>query len=370
MSINLHSRLSNDGCYKLLQLNAELLEVLKSQKSKLQFKAADDKSSDVVLCSKDKTWILRQKNHSNTVMLMHEFIPEEEVKLDSTFGLPQPISDFAGFTKTTFEYETKKVKGRINLDSIPIYNGNMDIPLDENKPIKSLHQLLATSACSEQECMAQWAQVGGCTFRGYPCILSADFLSKALHVTLMSAMAESLDLSRLGLEATFDAVGKDMEQDVNPYTKEVIKTVLEKYGKRLCDQENCWQLNQRKVAEWYGIRALRKYASGTSIPPAEFLIKWKSTFPPYAPFDIDLEMLRGWFFRPVGSNLQYLSRDTLPTDIKERFQMLFKLQSQWEMDDFVPFVEELNTKGLKIDVFLMKHARKRRIGKKSIICSR
>lgn len=374
MSLNLHERLSIDGSFRLLHLTPELLEVLKDPNSKLQFKAAgnDEDDGDVVLCSREKTWLLRQKNHSNTTMLMHEFTSEQETPLETTFGLPSPTSDFAGFARTTFEYETREVSGILNVESIPIHNGSSDFPPGDGRdlPVKSMDDLLASSACSEKECLLQWGELGGCIIKGYPCILSSDFLTKALHVTLMSAMAESLNFSRLKLGETFDAVNKDIDQESNPYTIDVIKTILEKYGEKVKDDDDCWQLNQKKVAVWYGIRALRKYASRSSIPPAEFLIKWKSTFPPYAPFDIEIEMLRGWFFRPTGSSLQYLSKNTLPSDIKERFMMLFKLQSQWDMDDIVPFVEELNSKGLKIDVFLMKYARKRRVGKKVIISSR
>ncbi|GCE99331.1 hypothetical protein ZYGM_003328 [Zygosaccharomyces mellis] len=374
MSLNLHERLSIDRSFRLLHLTPELLEVLKDPNSKLQFKAAgnDEDDGDVVLCSREKTWLLRQKNHSNTTMLMHEFTSEQETPLETTFGLPSPMSDFAGFARTTFEYETKEVSGILNVESIPIHNGSSDFPPADGRdlPVKSMDDLLASSACSEKECLLQWGQLGGCVIKGYPCILSSDFLTKALHVTLMSAMAESLNFSRLRLGETFDAVNKDIDQESNPYTIDVIKTILEKYGEKVKDDDDCWQLNQKKVAVWYGIRALKKYASQSSIPPAEFLIKWKSTFPPYAPFDIEIEMLRGWFFRPTGSSLQYLPKNTLPSDIKERFMMLFKLQSQWDMDDIVPFVEELNSKGLKIDVFLMKYARKRRVGKKVIISSR
>lgn len=377
MSLNLHEHLSTDGSYRLLHLTPELLEVIQDSDSKLQFKAAgnNEEDGDVVLCSRDTTWLLRQKNHSNTTMLMHEFTPEKETSIETTFGLPSPVSDYAGFARTTFEYETKKLPGMINLNSVPIHNGSLDFPPMEGRelPIKNMDGLLASSACSEKECLSQWGQLGGCVIKGYPCILSSDFLTKALHVTLMSAMAESLDFSQLRLNETFDAVNKDMDEDSNPYTREVIKSILEKYGKRTKGDDNdgdSWQLDHRKVAEWYGIRALRKYASQNSIPPAEFLIKWKSTFPPYTPFDIEIEMLRGWFFRPTGSNLQYLSKNTLPTDIKERFKMLFKLQSQWDMDDIVPFIEELNTKGLKIDAFVLKYARKRRVGKKFIVSSR
>ena len=160
MSLNLHERLSIDGSFRLLHLTPELLEVLKDPSSKLQFKAAGnvEDDGDVVLCSKDKTWLLRQKNHSNTTMLMHEFKPEEDTPLETTFGLPSPVSDFAGFTTTKFEYETKKVPGLINLNSVPVHNGSLDFPPADGQdlPVKSMDDLLASSACSEEECLLQW----------------------------------------------------------------------------------------------------------------------------------------------------------------------------------------------------------------------
>ena len=121
---------------------------------------------------------------------------------------------------------------------------------------------------------------------------------------------------------------------------------------------------------WYGIRALRKYASRTSMPQEEFLVKWKSTFPPFSPFSIDIKMLKGWYFKPALTNIQYVSKDILPLDAKDRFKMLFKLQSQWDLEDISAFVEELNVKGLKIDNFIMKYARKKRVGKRNIVSGR
>lgn len=382
MSISLHSKLKDETCYKLIQITPGLLETLKDDKrrSQLKFKSLDDKKSDVVLCSDSETWIVRQKNHSNTVLLMHEFVPEEMPDLDKMplFGAPAPVNDFLGFSRTNYEYETKPTKGLVNVDLVPIYNGELEFPKNPSKvKIKTEEELLNNSSCSINEFRKRWAVLGGCTVNGYVCILSSDFLSKALHVTLMSIMDESLDLEKLIINNVYSAVIKDTEEEFNPYSKDVVKTVLLRYGiMNIEDYENSdhnnemtasWRLNMKEIAQWYGIMALKKYVSKTTMPQDEFLINWKSLFPPFFPCDIDIDLLRGWFFKPTGSSIQYISKDTLPMEPKDRFKMLFKLQSQWELEDIVPFIEELNVKNLKVDSFIMKFARRRKIGGNKIV---
>ncbi|QLG71389.1 hypothetical protein HG535_0B04310 [Zygotorulaspora mrakii] len=378
MSANLYSKLIHDSSYKLVQLAPDLLETLENtSQSEIKFKAVNNEKSDVVLCSKNKTWLIKEKHHSNTVMLLREFVATGQQTLDekSLFGMPQPINDLLAFSRTTSEYETRPAKGLLNIDHLPIYNGDVGFPTEPAKlKFKTLDDVLDNSPASELESFTRWNLLGGCIVNGFPCLLSAEFLSNALHVTLMSVMAESLDLDSLTIKDTFEAVNKDMSEGSNPYTKKVIETVLRKYGTKLDkgekeDKEN-WKLDRQEISRWYGIRALRKYATKPSLPMEEFLVKWKSTFPPFSPFNIEMKMLGGWYFQPIARNIQYVSKDTLPTDIKERFKMLFRLQSQWDLENIIPFVDELNTKGLKPDIFVMKYARKKRVGKRYIVSSR
>ena len=96
--INLYSKLKLDPSYKLIQLTPDLLKVIEQSANDtmnqekngndsdsdntnhtgLAFKTIDMKDNqtnknDVVLCSSNKTWLLRQKNHSNTVLLMEGY---------------------------------------------------------------------------------------------------------------------------------------------------------------------------------------------------------------------------------------------------------------------------------------------------------
>ncbi|CAI1872259.1 hypothetical protein SEUBUCD646_0C00590 [Saccharomyces eubayanus] len=380
MSINLHSASEYDTSYKLIQLTPELLDIIQdpAQNNQLRFKSLDEDKSEVVLCSHDKTWVLKQRKHSNTVLLMKEFVPEEPISFDETqlFGLSKPYMDILSFAKTESEFETREAEGQLNLDAVPMYDGELDfreraMKKSSTRIFETLEELLENSPCSAVEGVSKWHKIGGSVKDGVLCILSQNFLSKALHVLLMSVMAESLDLQRLQIDDTYQAVGKDIENEFNPYTKEIIRTVLNKFAvQEQQSQEETWRLRIPFIAQWYGIQALRKYVSGTSMPLDEFLIKWKSLFPPFFPCDIDVEMLRGYHFKPTDKTIQYVARSTLPTDPKERFRVLFKLQSQWNLEDIKPLIEELNIRGMKIDSFIMKYARRKRLGKKTVVTSR
>lgn len=358
MSIELYSAVGLDDSYKLLQLTPDLVKILKEGSDNvLQFKSlSGDDKAEVVLCSRDKTWLVKQKNHSNTVLLMR--------------GEEAEANKLVAFARTTFEYETRASHGELNLESIPIYDGDEVFPRDRSKiKIKNMDELLENSACSELECETQWHTLGGCEVNGCLCLLSSGFLSKALHVTLMSVMAENLNSDSLALAETSQAVSKDMDGSFNPYTREVVKTVLNRFGTL---QEGSWRLNHAEIAQWYGIQALKKYVSQRSMALDEFLIRWKALFPPFFPCELDIDMLRGWHLKRGDGEavqVQYVSRATLPPGARDRFAALFQLQSEWLLEDIAPFVSELNHRGLKLESFITKYARRRRAGNGRVIVS-
>lgn len=389
MTFNLYSKLDRDSSYKLIQLTPEILSVLKGQDGgdgtpTLQFRSLDKLKSNVVLCSHDKTWLVRQHDHSNSVLLFNEFEPESEPvgSSDQSTETKHKNKDLLAIANTTYEYELKPINGQLNLDMVPIYNGELDFPnniVTTGTPLlRELSELLEHSPCSTAESEALWHNVCGCKINGYLCILSHSFVSKALHVLLVSSMAESLDLDRLELMDTYRAVTMDMDKETNPYTIEVVRTVLNKFGRQIAAGKKegglpneVWSLDKTRIAKWYGIRALQKFISGgKSMPLVEFLIKWKSTFPPFFACDIDMDMLRGYYYRPQQAHVQYLAKNTLPADPKERFQMLFALQSTWDLEDIEPFIEPLNTKGLKPELFVMKYARRRKVKGKVLVSGR
>ncbi|CEP61728.1 Dcc1p LALA0_S03e09538g [Lachancea lanzarotensis] len=371
---NLYSKLQTDEDYKLLVLNGELLAALEGN-SKLKFKAPGLEGS-VVLCSNDKTWLLRQKNHSNTALIMREFVSNElgEEKIKLPAGIEEPSVNHLAYTKQGSELEARLTIGDIDISMLPIYSGDNESfkkSLQQSNGIRwTVEELENISPCSEQEFAVKWPILGGCNVEGIACILSQEFISKVLHILLMSCMAESLNFESLDVSKVFSALNKDMGEgeEFNPFSLDVVRTVIGKFSR--VNKQGKYALQVKAVSQWYGIEALKKFASCALIPQEEFMIKWKALFPPYFRCDLDFAALRGYFYRPLGTSIQYFSKDALPDDPRGRFAYLFKLQSTWDLNEMIPYIEQLNTTGVKIDNFVMKYARRKKQGKLTLVSAR
>ncbi|CAH00377.1 Dcc1p [Kluyveromyces lactis] len=372
MSVNLYNKLEPETGYKLLQLSDDLLDAF--QTGPVKFKALSDDAGNVVLCSEDKTWVIKQRNHSNTVILMNEFAPTGGIPEDkiNTFGLPRPGADWAGFSTLDSELEPRLVDGSIDVTQLDIYHGK-DVPLTRKLTLQEFKDMCP---CSEKEFVSKWFEVGGSVVQGFACLLSERFMLKALHIILISCMAENLDVDSLSIDKVADVLAKDVKQgEPNLYTHEIVTTVINKFGFKVESAETepddvRFRINMSLIARWYGVSALKKFAAKEPISEDEFMIQWKGQFPPYFHCDLDICMLRGYFVRPLTNKIRYMSRTTLSLDAKERFKQLFHWQSTWEQADMVPYISDLNTKNLKIDTFIIKYARRKRVGNKVIISAR
>ncbi|KAJ9568657.1 Sister chromatid cohesion protein Dcc1 [Nakaseomyces glabratus] len=355
MVMKLYSKLQHDTSYKVVQLDDTILAAVKNGEP-LQFKSMDETQSEVVLCSSNATWRLKQKNHSNCVMVM---------KRDTSSNL-EDESEFCSLNDTTYEYELTKVPGSLNYHLIPLYDG------EELSFKTTFKELLANSQCSNEEAMCEWHDIGGCILEsGNICKLSDKFITRALNITLVSIMADSLDMSHLDLDEVLKSVRKDSETvKDNPFTKPVIETILNKFGTQ--EKDHKWHIDKKRITYWYGLETLKKFAMGISkeqqypLNQEEFLIKWKSQMPPYFPnSDLDIRELRGHYYLDRHTDeIHYIDKKSLPGDIKQRLVYLFKLQSQWNPDEMAPLMQDLNQKNTKFESFIIKYARIKRLSSK------
>ncbi|AGO09976.1 AaceriAAL015Wp [[Ashbya] aceris (nom. inval.)] len=363
MSVNLYTELENVGTYKVLQLTEELIKAF--QAGPVELKAGAD-DGEVVLCSADKTWAVRQKNHSNTVMLMKEFAPLQAAETQAfTRGPVQ--GEWLGFTRQTCELEPRPTFGEVDLSYLPIYNGQHVVSGVD------VDTLVENATCSRAEFYEAWRAAGGCSVEGTACVLSPDLLGRTLHLVLATAVADGFDLASVQPEQMWASIARTMadgtDASEHPYSREVVETVLHRFG-RLDSDAAGFELDLSRIARWYGVQALKKFAATEAIMVDEFMIKWRSLFPAYFRCDLDLELLYGEFARPQHDRIQYLSRSTLPMDIKDRFQQLFRIQNTWDIREITPFIKELNTRGIGMDNFVLKYARRKKMGKTIMVMPR
>ncbi|AAS50351.1 AAL015Wp [Eremothecium gossypii ATCC 10895] len=363
MSVNLYTELENVGTYKVLQLTEELIRAFQS--GPVELKAGGD-DSEVVLCSADKTWAVRQKNHSNTVILMKEFAPVPAAETQVSARGPVQ-GEWLGYTQQTCELEPRATAGQVDLSALPIYNGQH---VGDGPDVETL---VENATCSRAEFYAAWRAAGGCSVGGTACVISPDLLGRTLHLVLATAVADGFDLACVGPEQMWASIARSMAAGAHgathPYSREVIETVLHRFG-RVGSDGVSFELDLSRIARWYGVQALKKFASTEAIMVDEFMIKWRSLFPAYFRCDLDLELLYGEFARPQHERIQYLSRSTLPMDIKDRFQQLFRIQNAWDIREITPFIEELNTRGIGMDNFVLKYARRKKTGKTIVVMPR
>lgn len=344
-SIQVFTNLDCDSSYKVVELTDGLMEFIEKESGPLYFKSSND-DSEAVLCTKDKTYEIKQRNHSNTLLVMTK---------------DQTANSLNGYSLQPSIYELKPTKGSIDIDGIPIYDGQDSERIENNTNNISIDDLIKNSAISEKEFGSVWFNLNGSSINGTAVILSDDFITRSLHLLIMSVMASNMDLNELSLIDSYKSI------DDEEYTIDLVETIIRKFSENDIEP---YKLDKSKISKWYGIVALKKFTSKHPIEPSEFLIKWKSEFPPFFECSIDLSLLSGHFVRPLPDRVKYINEKYLSDDIVIRIKELFKLQSVWDLNELVPFIKKFNTKGLKHENFIMKYAKKKKVGKKFIITQR
>ncbi|ODV96300.1 hypothetical protein PACTADRAFT_49665 [Pachysolen tannophilus NRRL Y-2460] len=354
-----YSYLVPDASYKLIELSPELLEVIKLQKSGISIKASSHDSLDLVLTTDTKTFQLREKKHSNTQLL----IKEKNEKI-------------IGFSSFGSALELNKTIGRINYSNVPIYNGNLSKfkeRLLKNQSISiSVDELILQSPISRGEFDNHWIELNGSEIENIAVILSSNFITEILTLLINIIIANDLNFNNLNLYKIFQIIEIEIENEIENITIDILETVLKKFSKNL---QNPFKIDFLKISKWYGIEMLKLYSTN-SIEIDEFCLNWKSSIPSsltsIESISIDLNMLKGYYYKITGSTnkIKYLNKHSLPMDNTSRFKALFQLNKYWDLDEFEPFIIDLNEKNLKITSFIMKYARVQKQGNKTIISSR
>ncbi|EGW30202.1 uncharacterized protein SPAPADRAFT_158781 [Spathaspora passalidarum NRRL Y-27907] len=334
--------------YKLLQLPPDLLTHLStSSDSELLIKSDADASS-VVICNNDTTWKLRQMNHSNTVVLLDNLnIKHRDTSLSETTNV------LIGGDMCSYEYELTSTKGVINVDKIPVYDG------DELQESITLDELSYDSLCSKNEFVNNWYELGGCEIMGKAYLLSPRLITEILYVIITYLISRKINYNN-----SFNLQDiKVVDENIN---ESMVFSVLHKFG-QVADNEVT--LQNDKIAKWFGVIELAK--SDDLINANDFLINWKGSLPPFYNVSLDIADLRGYYSSPILNKMRYVNPKLLSTNLSTRFSQLFEIDNNWDYDLFVPLIEEFVPKGKKIDTLIIKYARKKKITKnKFTVCPR
>ncbi|EGV66579.1 hypothetical protein CANTEDRAFT_100334 [Yamadazyma tenuis ATCC 10573] len=331
--------------YKLIQLPPELLSCIEA-KSPLNIKSSRLKN-DLTLVSQDKTWKLRQMDQTDTVLLMDcNVVP----------------GSLVGLTNLPYEYELVSTKILIDVSKIPVYKGESSLSTMSTDIVTcSLSKLIDDTPISTEEFYKEWYEVGGCEINGCCFVIDDSLVTKFLHTFLTVVISSKIDYKSgiLDLEK-FSAL-----LEPHGFIAEVSNTLFHKFCRLNSDHK--YTIHNDKIAKWFGIQTLK---SARSFDIDDFNLQWKNQFPNFYNVPLDVKMLRGHLYKTAGSSrISYLSESSLSSDIVQRIRELFKLASEWEIDDIAPYVQKFMI-NKKLETGLLKYAKVRKVGKSKIVCPR
>lgn len=360
-----------DHTYKLLQLSPELLDYIKSNEhGELLLKSPSTLKNHIVLVTNNKTWKMRQMNHSNSVLLLNNMnINKLNKTIEHIIPIEEPTNKLLGIANLAYEYELSKIPGHIEISNLPIYDGKIEATY-ECEALHNVETLMNDSPISREEFYNEWYTLCGCEVKGNAVILSKEFVTEGLQLLIPVLITKDIDYKSDAFNISIADISQDLYLQNKLYTQEVTNTILHKF----CIKDhasNRFRLNNLAVSKWFGIQTLFS-TNARLISPKDFLLKWKSSFPPFYNVPIDLSQMRGYYCRPLNEQIQFLNPSTLtPGDMSTRVKELFQIVKEWEYEEFLPFIEEFIPKGKKPESIVLKYAKKKRVGKnRFIVCPR
>lgn len=377
MSYSVYQQLSysKDHTYKLLQLPAELFSYIKDQENgELVIKSTppdtDKNEKSLVLCTENTTWRLRQMNHSNTVLLLDNMnvnkLGKSVLSVIPTYEV-SPHNNLVGFAKCSYEYELNATDGFIDVSRLPVYSGDSisDDTLNLNSTLTTLDQLLQDSPISNQQFYRNWYELAGCEINGFVHILSQNFITQTLYTLITILISNEFNYN--DDHGQIDDVCKMALQQDPKLNSSIVSTILHKFSDV---NENSFKLNNSKIAKWFGTQELAN-TNRTLVSSKDFLLNWKACLPDFYNVSLDVHDLRGTYCSPMEGKIQYINKSDLSQNLSMRFAQLFLLDKLWVLEDFVPFISEFVPPGKKVDSIILKHGKKKALGKgKYVVCPR
>lgn len=368
--MKLMASVDNGHHYRLLRLTPDLEQAL--AEGTLVFKSSSISREPVLVgCTANKTYQLRQMNQSNTLLLARPFHDDDDdglAEVDKSASLASqldretisrtPSSLLAFGAAHNFIEPVEMTSSLLNSLDIPLYHGGGQI---SRTPVKmSLEDLRMTAPMSDAQFDHQWKMAGGFESSGIACLPADEFAQQILDEFLNECTVKRpREWFKTPVPDLFTSLDCDIDEP-----DQVQLAVTLKFA-----SEN-GILDARKIAQFYGSRTLYSLKFET-YPLPDFLSKWSHNIPVEVPFELTLDMLSGLHYCPTPTTIRYFDEKNLSTNPKTRFKQLFAAKGTWGLEDMLPFIEPVRfNKAIKLDNFIMKFAKRRKIGTGVVISER
>ncbi|VEU19326.1 DEKNAAC100678 [Brettanomyces naardenensis] len=346
--MDLYVSLPSSNCnydLRLLTLNDEILETVRNGKERLYIKATSERKGCPVVCTDSKTFKIRQQNQSNCVMLLN---------VDDSTGL-----SFDRFSSRLILEDTSPEVPVAKLAKITDMDQFTSLQVKDDG--YTLEKLFEDSAASRLEFDNLVPSRQIIEYRG-----SCYTVDDKLVTACLEKMLELLIKRGIDSGNELEIMKKLEEIDVGWEEWSCLNIPEELVNLCIAKFIESGKLEHDLVVRQFGLEVLKKHRD---LKMDDFLINLKLRLPfNYSP-EIDLKRsMRGAFFTYKDDTMiSYLDESLLSEEPPRRFQQLFALKQQWEVDEIEPFVDRINKHGLKIEKFLLKYCKVRRMGRRQLV---
>ncbi|XP_063402344.1 sister chromatid cohesion protein DCC1-like isoform X1 [Mytilus trossulus] len=358
-SIYFSSQMDNDA-FKLMEVDSCILNTIKVGD---ELVIRGDKDDMAVLCTKDKTYDIKEAEISNSMLIIPQLKTGQDLDGDN---LGQELN-IRQVTSTKYNYyelrhcKPKVKKLRLLLEE-NMYSGKECEEDEEHQGGKYTYDdLLNLVQASRIELQTALKKVQACKLEGHWRILDFQFLSLVLSHVIQ--LCDENDWIKSGMP--YEECMKTLEE---LFPREVLDHVLHSYADKAKpsnteDDEDqmeidvdFYYLNEDKVCRFFAEQIL-KHSRG-KFNYEDFSNTWQQTVP--SGMQTMDQQLQGMALIDRSSQLEtitYYSVDDLPEDVAERFDELFRTKEKWSLEEISPYIRDLTTEKLDVGGLLTKYAR-------------
>lgn len=339
--------------YKLIEVDKNIADMLENEESSLVFRGDDDDVA--VLCTKDKTYDIKEAETSNGILLLDGLSSDKDIR-DESLESRQIRSRFVVGIFHRY-LELTPAKPRLNrlweMLSNVFFNGTN---IDEAGASES--KLLDFVQCSQDELHKELKSIDACHFKGKFVLLDPDY-----KMRILSLITNFIDENSWKFEEVFKSQTLDALSEIEP--RELVESVFDSFSTGKSDDINLFSLDTAKVSRFYAEYLLQ---SGSSFNLEEFVSMWKEAVPDGITVDVDKHLLGISLIdetkRP--KTVRYFTENSLPEKVQERLEVLFRMREKWTIEEISPYVEKLTTPKLNVNALLTKYARTSKVDGKKV----
>ncbi|XP_047506444.1 sister chromatid cohesion protein DCC1 isoform X1 [Pieris napi] len=340
-----------------------------------------DPDENVVLCTDDKTYDVKEAETSNSFLLVPNLLFAVSTGLDETIANNSMEDSDSSFERSNTSlnisndsddkpprkivnkdivntfftyYELKPCKPRLSklsklLESTTFQGLELEYKIDKSK-LLDYNAILDKVQASRVELDEELTNIQAIEVDGYYRLLEFDYEFRVLSYMLDLIEENSWPLDRVSKEVTLESL-----KDLAPMC--VLEAMFGFYTLKSAEEMGVqyYRYKEDKVCRFLA-RVLLRSAGRFNL--FEFMQAWSDSVP--EGMTTNESLLSGIALIDKNVTPQVIwgfSENELPEDINERFRILFHTKPKWTVDEISPYIQSYATEKLNVNALLTKHAR-------------